>query len=52
MPPAFATAAAIDGGQALAIGAIRIGKRSPKLAQKASARLRAVVMDSILKLAV
>src|SRR5206468_3090607 len=41
MPPALATAMARLAGQAPAIGACRIGTRSPKRSQNASARLRA-----------
>src|SRR5205807_7312839 len=39
-PPAFATAMESDGGQAPAIGARRIGTRSPNRSQKARARRR------------
>jgi hypothetical protein len=44
MPPALATAAARAGGEALAIGAWRIGTRRPKREQNASARWRGVGM--------
>jgi hypothetical protein len=43
MPPAFATAVASPGGQAPAIGAIRIGARNPNRRQKLSARQRGPV---------
>jgi hypothetical protein len=39
-PPARITAIEDDGGQAPAIGARRIGKRSPNRSQNAAARLR------------
>src|SRR5438309_10436752 len=39
-PPALATAMESDGGQAPAIGARRIGTRSPNRSQKARARRR------------
>src|SRR4051812_44984996 len=42
MPPALATAAANPTGQAPAIGAIKIGTRSPNLRQNAAARSRAL----------
>jgi hypothetical protein len=39
-PPALATAMANDGGQTLAIGAIRIGARRLNISQNAAARAK------------